>query len=198
MKQIYIAGKFTAATPAEVDVNIARATYWGLVVSLLGGAPCIPHANTGHPAFRQVQSPEFWYEATMRAMRTCDGVLFTPGWRFSSGSLNERRGANGIGLRTWDLDLPPIVGNNTLVGELISLAWHLSGKDYTRDQIREVLRYAAVLMSEDGRADVGDCKHCGAVAFDVHNLTCENCRRDGFSVTNDALINLAANCGGAP
>lgn len=89
MKVVYIAGKFTAPTPRQIEENVRRAESLGMEVVMLGASPLIPHANTRN--FVGTATPEFWYEATLALMITCDAVLTVPGWEESKGAAEEVR-----------------------------------------------------------------------------------------------------------
>lgn len=99
--RVYIAGPFSAPTPEEVQQNILNAEYYGLVVTLLGGKPVIPHANTQHPAFEQAAEYSFWIEHTTDELATCGLALFIPGWHQSKGAFGEYEQADAWGIRRY-------------------------------------------------------------------------------------------------
>lgn len=78
-----------AARREFVERNIARAVQLGIKVAKLGACPIVPHANTAHPEYEEVQPYTFWIEATGEQLRRCDAVLFTEDWESSSGARNE-------------------------------------------------------------------------------------------------------------
>jgi hypothetical protein len=92
---IYIAGAFTAPTPAAVRDNIRVAALWGHRVRQLGCAVMVPHL-LGTP---YVAAPvallhdsfgyDWWIKETLEHMRRTDGVFFCPGWQSSKGSVGE-------------------------------------------------------------------------------------------------------------
>ena len=88
MKLIYVAGKYRGATPWDVEWNIRAAEELGLEVARLGAIPLIVHTQY---RFFQGQLPdEFWIEGTLEQMRRCDGAIFLPNWRESTGARGER------------------------------------------------------------------------------------------------------------
>jgi hypothetical protein len=95
MKAIYIAGPFRGKTPWDVENNIRNAEAFGLHVARLNAIPRIPH--TMYRFFDGSLPDEFWLEAAMSLLRTCDAILLIPGWQRSSGSKAERAEAEGLG-----------------------------------------------------------------------------------------------------
>lgn len=88
-KLVYVAGKFSGPTRADVEQNIAAAVQVGLQVAALGACPIIPHANTAHPDFEKVQPYPFWIAATAEQLRRCDALITVDNWQGSSGARNE-------------------------------------------------------------------------------------------------------------
>lgn len=86
---VYVAGPFSAPTREGVEANIRRAVDLGVEVAKLGAFPVIPHANTADPRFEHVQPYQFWIDATMAMLRTCDALITVPGWEKSSGARGE-------------------------------------------------------------------------------------------------------------
>lgn len=98
MKLTYVAGPFSAATRAGVEDNIMRAALVGVEVAKVGGFPVVPHSNTSHPLYEQVQQYPFWIAATMAMLRKCDAVMLVSGWEESSGARGERKEALRLGM----------------------------------------------------------------------------------------------------
>lgn len=125
-KLVYIAGPFSP-TKAQlalfgkavtkymarrcVEENILRAKLLGVKVAKLGACPMIPHANTDHPDFEEVQPYQFWIEATKEQLRRCDAVLFAEDWEESSGA----RGENEVAIEE---SIPRFFSLNDLAGWL--------------------------------------------------------------------------------
>ena len=86
---IYVAGKFSAETRADVEANIRAAVSVGLEVARVGAFPVIPHANTAHPEFEYLQPYRFWIDGTRILCRACDALITVPGWESSSGAKFE-------------------------------------------------------------------------------------------------------------
>lgn len=96
MKVVYVAGRFTAATPWETEQNVRRAEAVGLEVAQLGAAPMIPHSNTRF--FVGTVNPEFWYAATLALLLKSDAVVMVPGWEASKGATAEMAAAVAAGI----------------------------------------------------------------------------------------------------
>lgn len=102
--RIYIAGPFTAPTPAAEAANVLRAIDAGLAVAGKGHFPFVPHTSywfqqqavrTGHPGFSwdwYLRWGRFWLE-------TCDALLYLAP---SKGADLERTWAYEGGLRVFD------------------------------------------------------------------------------------------------
>lgn len=88
MKVVYVAGALIADDHYKIRLNIDRAAAVGLEVAKLGAYPLIPHTNTG-AWFIGTLTPEFWYAATLEAMRRCDAIVLAPGWETSKGTKAE-------------------------------------------------------------------------------------------------------------
>jgi len=91
VKLVYVAGRFSATTREGVERNIASAVVVGLDVARLGAMPVIPHANTAHPEFEQVQPYQFWIDGTIALLLRCDALITVPGWEASKGACAEVR-----------------------------------------------------------------------------------------------------------
>lgn len=89
MKVVYVAGPFTGATAWDIERNVRAAEVAGLDVARLGAMPLIPHANTRF--FHGQLTAAFWYEGTLALLERCDAMLVLPGWKRSSGTLEEMR-----------------------------------------------------------------------------------------------------------
>lgn len=97
MKVIYIAGPFRGANTWEIEQNIRRAETLALAVWRAGGVAICPHTNT---RFFQGAAPDsIWLEGCLALMYRCDGVIFTPDYKQSSGALEEERCAKIVKMR---------------------------------------------------------------------------------------------------
>ena len=97
IRRVYVAGRFTAPSRWEEEKNVREAESVGYRVASVGAYPVIPHSSTRH-YFIGVRPPEFWYEATMAEMRTCDAVVMVPGWTQSVGAVAEKSEAERLGI----------------------------------------------------------------------------------------------------
>lgn len=99
MKLVYIAGPYRASTPQGVDLNIQVARRMGMLVAMAQHFPVIPHMNTAK--FEEVlpgMPDRFWLDGTMELMRKCDCVVLCPGWEQSTGTVQEIREAQRLGI----------------------------------------------------------------------------------------------------
>ena len=97
MERVYVAGQFRNPSPELVNINIIRAQRAGAKIAAKGCFPVVPHSMTA--GFNELQPAEFWLEATMEEMLTCDAVFFMPGWEESEGCKEEYRVAAERGMR---------------------------------------------------------------------------------------------------
>lgn len=124
MKQlvVYVAGKFSGPTRADVEANIAAAVALGVEVARAGHNPIIPHANTGAPEFCEVQGYEWWCAATMELLRRSDGVCLVGNWLDSPGAREEARYALWCWKPVW-INRVPSVGDDDSVAVHAALAF---------------------------------------------------------------------------
>lgn len=86
LRKIYIAGKYTAPSAAEIAANTEAACAVGRQVRALGLVPIVPHVAV---------CPEeglSWGQAMQECLAIlgdCDGILLIPGWDRSRGALME-------------------------------------------------------------------------------------------------------------
>ena len=90
MLRIYIAGPYTAPTPADVDRNILAARDVQAHLLRMGHAPLCPHSMT---ARFERDYPDISYEAYLRTdlawVEVCEAMFMLPGWAQSAGSRRE-------------------------------------------------------------------------------------------------------------
>ena len=107
MKLIYIAGKYTGVTYAEVEKNIIDARR--AAIDLLskkwekGFFPVTPHLNTAHfESMREIVfcniDYDFWLKGTKEILKRCDGILLLENWIYSSGAIEEKKYAEKLGI----------------------------------------------------------------------------------------------------
>ncbi len=132
MKLVYIAGPFTPTSTQRSEIlqdwqiggnkhgipvldeawairaNVDAATALALRVASSSHMPVCPHSNTGDPRFLALQTPEWWYAATLELMRHCDAIALTDDWQESNGACREVIEAHELGLMLWaDGELRP-------------------------------------------------------------------------------------------
>lgn len=96
MKVVYIAGKYRAPTPWDVEQNIQAAAHVAAKVLAAGLMPLCPHLNTAR--MEGVCSDEFILAGTMELLRRCDAVMMVHNWRDSAGARAELAEAHRLGL----------------------------------------------------------------------------------------------------
>jgi len=97
IKRVFICGPYTSPDRWQEEQNVRSAEEVGYRVAQAGAYPVIPHANTRH-YFSGIQTPQFWYAATMAEMRTCDALVMVPGWAQSTGAVAEKAEAERLGI----------------------------------------------------------------------------------------------------
>ncbi len=100
IKLVFISGPYRASTRFGTEKNVRNAEEVAIEVAKLGAYPICPHANT-RTYFEDLQTDEFWLQATRETLRRCDAVIFVSGWKQSEGSLAEYEEARRIGLPTF-------------------------------------------------------------------------------------------------
>lgn len=105
---IYVAGRYRAATRADIAQNIENARLVGIEAARLGWYPVIPHCNTAHMEDDLQHDDEFWLAGTLELMTRCDAVVLVDGWETSVGTAGEIAKADQIRLPVFRrLDLLP-------------------------------------------------------------------------------------------
>lgn len=100
MRRIYIAGPFRGATPWEVEENIREAERLALRVAREGDCPVCPHTMWRH--FDKALPDEFWLQAALLLMNTCEGLRVVGGYERSSGTKREIELAREAGMDVLD------------------------------------------------------------------------------------------------
>jgi len=95
---VYVAGRYTAPTPAGVEENCRIAREVGVQLAACGKNvfPVIPH-KLGGPAENGIDEAGM-YAGTLELMRRCDVVYACPGWETSKGTLAELAEAERLGI----------------------------------------------------------------------------------------------------
>jgi hypothetical protein len=88
IKRVYVSGPYVNKDRWIEECNVRTAELFGYMVAALGAYPVIPHANT-RPYFSSIQTPEFWYLATLEMVSACDAVLMIGDYATSKGALLE-------------------------------------------------------------------------------------------------------------
>jgi Domain of unknown function (DUF4406) len=98
---IYIAGKYRAPTPWQVQANIRAAQEAALQVWKLGAVALCPHSNTG--LFDGECDDSVWLAGDKELLRRSDAVLLIDGWRESQGARAEMQLAGELGLPVFEV-----------------------------------------------------------------------------------------------
>lgn len=93
MKEVvYVAGKYTAATPEGVQANIDKAVSKGAELAGEGFAPIVPHANTtGWEKFNPSLTYRDFMLIDFAQIRKVDSLYMLNNWRESRGARAEER-----------------------------------------------------------------------------------------------------------
>lgn len=101
IKKAYIAGRYTADTPGEVEENVKRAEAVAWLYYLKGYAVFCPHAQTHRIHLRynndNVFEYEDWLQADIAWLKECDVIVFVAGWEQSKGARMEHVIAKALG-----------------------------------------------------------------------------------------------------
>lgn len=90
----YIAAPYTNKDPWIQECNIRAAEAIGKRVAEIGAVPIIPHSNT-RSYFTGVNTPGWWYDATLELLRRSDVLVLGQDWRSSKGARKEMAEALG-------------------------------------------------------------------------------------------------------
>lgn len=89
----YVAGKYTAPTKEEVQMNINAAEKVGKQTLLMGMVPIIPHRISAHwenePEFAHMSHKDWMESYCFPMLDACDAIVMVPGWQESPGSCME-------------------------------------------------------------------------------------------------------------
>ena len=101
MKKAYIAGRYTAPTPEQVEENVKRAETIAWLYYLKGYAVFCPHAQTHriHLCYNEDDVFEYddWLQTDIAWLKECDVIVFVAGWEQSKGARMEHVMAKALG-----------------------------------------------------------------------------------------------------
>jgi hypothetical protein len=83
----FIASAYSGGSISEVEMNVSKARLVVVDVLRAGWVPVCPNVFW-HP-FSEFQDYEFWLQAAISLMETCDVLILVPGWERSSGVRQE-------------------------------------------------------------------------------------------------------------
>ena len=101
-KVVFICGPYRSDTVHGIVENIRFAESYAKKFWKLGYVVICPHKNTS--LFDGVCSDDIWLEGSKELLRRSDIVVCIPGWRESSGSVEEFKLAQRLGKVIIDLE----------------------------------------------------------------------------------------------
>lgn len=102
MRLAFISGPYRAATPSGIVQNIRNAERVAIEYWRKGYAVICPHKNTA--LFDGLAPDSVWLSGDLEMLRRCDVVVMIPGWKASSGAINEESLALNLGKEIHYLD----------------------------------------------------------------------------------------------
>jgi hypothetical protein len=100
MKKIYVAGKFGASTPLQIEANIMTAKVATAELCKRGFAAFCPHMNTAFPDSLGLPI-EYWYQADLAWLDDADAIFMLKNWQDSTGAKRELEFAKEHGLKVF-------------------------------------------------------------------------------------------------
>jgi hypothetical protein len=94
MRRIYIAGKFSADTDADIENNVQLAESYIVPIAEAGGCPVCPH--TCYRNFAHTLDYDRWIVITRCLQEGCDATLLIPDWKLSKGARGESEHARQL------------------------------------------------------------------------------------------------------
>ena len=92
----FISGAYRGGSISEVELNVSRARCVIEDVLKAGWVPQCP--NVYWHSFADLQGYDFWLEAALAILKTCDVLILVPGWETSSGARREVELAKEMGI----------------------------------------------------------------------------------------------------
>ena len=92
----FISGAYSGNSISEVELNLSKARLVVEDVTKAGWVPICPNVFW-HP-FSEFQDYDFWLEAAIDLIETCQVLVVVPGWERSSGVAKEIKRAKELGI----------------------------------------------------------------------------------------------------
>ena len=109
--KVFVSGPYSG-TLEETALHVARARVVISNVLQAGWAPVCP--NVFWSPFADLQDYDFWLEAALSLLETCDALILVPGWKNSSGAQKEVARAKELGIPVFEtVDQLEYYGNHT-------------------------------------------------------------------------------------
>lgn len=93
--RVFISGAYSG-TPEEIEYNLSMARRISEEALVAGWVPICPNIYW-HP-FAEYQDYDFWLEAAVGLIETCQVLVLVPGWERSSGVAKEIARAKELGI----------------------------------------------------------------------------------------------------
>ena len=143
----FISGAYSGSL-SEVNENISKARVVIADVIKAGWIPICP--NVFWSPFADIQDYDFWLEAAITLLETCDILVLVPGWETSSGVKREIQRAREIGILIVNSDLEPIVFDDEVTSK--------GRKPLTLDKLRAIERIITTFTDEH-QISGSECVH---------------------------------------
>jgi hypothetical protein len=101
----FISGTYSGSAQ-EIEENVTKARVVIADVLKAGYIPICP--NVFWSPFADIQDYDFWLEAALSLLDTCDIMVLVPGWETSSGVKREIQRAREAGIPIVNADLEPV------------------------------------------------------------------------------------------
>ena len=98
----YVAGRYSGANRAWIDLNIQAAKHCALILMEMGYFPVCPNMNTAHFDDYFEKDVEFYYRGDMEILKNCNLVVMVQGWKDSEGAVMERKMAKKLVIPVFD------------------------------------------------------------------------------------------------
>lgn len=92
----FISSAYSGGSISEEEINVSKARLIVGVALKFGWVPVCP--NVYWHSFADMQDYEFWLEASISLLKTCDVLVLVPGWENSSGVKKEIELAKDLGI----------------------------------------------------------------------------------------------------
>lgn len=92
-KLIYVSGKYTEKSHADIARNISVARTFAMAIWEKGFTAICPHLNSLHFEDDTNLKDRDYLDGDLRILRDCDAIFMLPNWKKSMGAIEERDSA---------------------------------------------------------------------------------------------------------